>query len=420
MESANRFAGLILAAGYSSRMGAFKPLLTIGDETAMEMAAGTLRKAGIHNVIVVTGFLRERLSPILAAEKITEAFNPDFDRGMFTSIKAGIAKALSGSKAGAEPRETPEGFFLMLVDCPLVPPEVIERMIDQHREQPDAFIVPCFRGKKGHPLFIPAQYAEEILAYEGEGGLKAITNRYEDRLIRLEAGTEAVVLDMDTPEGYKELLEQYSRTGTAEFEAEGELKGKRLFLIRHGEIRQHSEKIFLGQTDIPLSGKGREQAAAAADLLKQHGCSPSRIYVSDLSRTMETAEIISSRLNPQAVLVGESRLRELSLGDWDGRFISEIREKHPEEYQKRGENLLTYKIGHNSENFYDLRYRAMKGFQHILEQEKKAEKPCGDVVIITHSGVINVILSALCHTELEDQFHNYIPVGGIVVMDYSD
>ncbi len=417
MENDNRFVGLILAAGYSSRMGAFKPLLPIGDMTAIERIAVTFKKAGILNLVGVTGFLRERLSSILAKEEITEAFNQNFERGMFSSIKVGITKALSERTRSAGSPETPEGYFLMLVDCPLVPPEVIHLILMQHKEQPDAFIVPCFRGKKGHPLFIPAQYAEEILAYEGDGGMKAITNRYEDRLVRLEVGTEAVVLDMDTPEGYEEVLEYYAKQGNDDHRIEEELKGKRLFLIRHGEICQHKEKIFLGQMDVPLSDRGREQAAKAAVELKQYGISTNRIYASDLSRAWESAEIIRDRLNPQAVLIKEPKLREMSLGDWDGRFISEIRTEYPMEYQKRGEKIPLYKLGNNSENFYDLQYRAMKGLQHILEEERKADNPCDDVVIVAHAGVINVIRSELNHTELDEEIRNYIPNGGIVVIE---
>lgn len=415
--------GLILAAGYSSRMGTFKPLLPIGDMTAIERVSDTLKKAGIHNVIGVTGFQRERLSSIFASEGILEAYNPDFEQGMFTSVKTGIAKAMA--------ELSPEGFFLMLVDCPLVPPEVLERILKKHEENPDAFIVPCFRGKKGHPLFIPVQYAEEILAYEGEGGLKAITNRHEDKLVRLEVGTEGVVLDMDTPEGYREVLECYQKQAE-EPDCEEMLHGKRIFFIRHGEIRQHKEKIFLGQTDIPLSARGREQAAEAAEEIKRYGISANRIYTSDLSRASETAEIIKDSLNqyyrkqelPEKAIrdiemIKMPKLREMSLGEWDGRYIGEIREKYPEEYQKRGANLLTYKLGNDSENFYDLQYRAMKGFQNILEQELEAEDNGKDIVIVSHLGIINVILSNLRHTDLEDEIGNRIPNGGVIVIDYS-
>lgn len=449
---APKVIGLILAAGYSSRMGAFKPLLTIGDMNAVERVSAALRSAGVSRIIGVTGYRRELLSPVFTAEGIEEAYNPDYDQGMFTSIQAGIRKASAGLSADdglfrtQEPEwpKTPDGFFLMLVDCPLVPAEVLKQLLKKHEENPEAFIVPCFRGKKGHPLFIPGQYAEEILAYEGEGGLKAITRRHEDRLIRLEVGMEEVVLDMDTPEGYEEILEFYGRRtasagspATAESAAEPryeiELEGKRLFLIRHGEIRQHREKIFLGQTDVPLSDKGKEQAEMSAEELTRHGVSVSRIYSSDLSRTLETAEIIREHLDktggkpraggdksPGIEVVPVSKLREMSLGEWDGRYISEIRERYPEEYRKRGENLLTYKFGNDSENFYDLQYRVMKGFQSVLRQEREAGDGCRDIVIVAHSGVINVILSGLLHNELADQIGNHIPNGGMILIDDSN
>lgn len=452
-----KFVGLILTAGYSSRMGTFKPLLPIGDKTAIERVSSALKNAGVTRIIGVTGFQRERLSSIFASEGILEAYNPDFDQGMFTSIKAGIAKAMEGSPAEGTVLEAlgagnlpgagsaPEGFFLMLVDSPLIPHEVLELILREHEKNPEAFIVPCFRGKKGHPLFIPAQYGPEILAYDGEGGLKAITSRHEDRLIRLEAGMEAVVLDMDTPEGYQEILEYYENRlkedcGPARQRSAGDeantgleegLKGKRLFLVRHGEIRQHKEKIFLGQTDIPLSEKGREQAASAAEELKRYGVSANRIYTSDLSRAMETAEIIRDSLNLRAVkddqgdgsqnvtVIPEPRFREMALGEWDGRYISEIREKYPEEYRKRGENLLTYKYGNSSENFYDLQYRVIKGFRGILKTEREAEDKERDIVIVSHSGVIGVILSNLRHTDLKNELESRIPNGGMAVLDFT-
>lgn len=449
---APKVIGLILAAGYSSRMGAFKPLLPIGDMAAVERVSAALRSAGINRIIGVTGHRRELLSPVFTAEGIEEAYNSDYDQGMFTSIQAGIRKAAAGLSAddgrfrmqGPGPLKTPDGFFLMLVDCPLVPAEVLKQLLKKHEENPEAFIVPCFRGKKGHPLFIPGQYAEEILAYEGEGGLKAITTRHEDKLIRLEVGMEEVVLDMDTPEGYEEILEFYRRKTdsagspataecTTELRYEEELEGKRLFLIRHGEIRQHREKIFLGQTDVPLSDKGKEQAEMAAEELTRHGVSVSCIYSSDLSRALETAEIIREHLNkigreagaegderPGIEVIPVSKLREMSLGEWDGRYISEIRDRYPEEYRKRGENLLTYKFGNDSENFYDLQYRAMKGFQSVLKQEREAGDGRRDIVIVAHSGVINVILSGLLHNELADQIGNHIPNGGMVLIDYSN
>lgn len=427
MMAPGKTIGLILTAGYSSRMGSFKPLLPIGDRTAIERVSDTLRNAGVETVIGVTGFKRERLSSIFAEKGIIEAYNPDFERGMFTSIRTGVAAAMNDGE------ESPDGFFLLPVDCPLVPPEVLEQILKKHGEEPDSFIVPCYRGKKGHPLFIPFRYAEEILAHDGEGGLKTVTSRHEDRLIRLETGSEAVVLDMDTPEGYQEILENHRKQAAGSGEPDHEdsirsLRGKRLFLIRHGETRQHREKIFLGQTDVPLSDRGREQAAEAAAELIGLDLSAGRIYASDLSRAAETAEIIRKNLarndntrgndRDKVRVILEPRLREMALGEWDGRFISEIRERYPEEYEKRGADLPAYKYGNDSENYYDLQYRAMKGFESILERERGAEDS-RDIVIVSHTGVINVILSNLRRTKLEDEIKTRLPNGGVCMIDYS-
>lgn len=457
------YVGLILAAGYSSRMGAFKPLLPIGDMTAVQHISSAMKRSGISRIIGVTGFQRELLRPLFVSEGIREAYNPDFDRGMFSSVKAGLRAAVSDGAPAP-------GFFLWPVDCPLVPPEVLEQILIKHKEVPGAFIVPCFRGKKGHPLFIPAEFAGEILAYEGEGGLKAVTGRHEDRLIRLETGTEAVVLDMDTPEGYEEILAYYQarEKGIPEGAAfEEEMKGRRLFLVRHGEIRQHREKIFLGRTDVPLSDTGRLQAEYASEKLRQHSVFVNRIYTSDLSRAVETAAIIREGLSrsyeeteetkqkqkrearevegisgrrgievtpgpreievtpePREIeVIPEPGLREMSLGEWDGSYISEIREKYPEEYLRRGNSLLTWKIGNDGENFYDLQYRVMKSFRNILERERNSDhsgRRAGrpkDLVIVSHMGVINVIMSNLLRKDLAEQIKNRIPNGGIVLID---
>lgn len=412
-------AGLILAAGYSSRMGAFKPLLQIGDMTAVERIAAMYRKAGLRTVIGVTGFQRELLSPVLSAADILEAYNPDFPQGMFTSIKAGIVKT-----------EGAEGFFLMLVDCPLVPAEVIRQIWDKHLECPECLIVPCYNGKKGHPLYIPAKFAPEILEHNGEGGLKAITSRHEAELIRLETGCEAVVLDMDTPEGYEELREYWKTRGTDDRCGVGteppdtdwtsRLRGKRLVLVRHGEIRQHKEKIFLGQTDVPLSDQGREQASAAAEELRRRAVKADRIYTSDLSRAAETAALLRDGMGGHGELIPMASLREMALGEWDGCFISEIRERFPEEYRKRGENLLTFKFGNDSENFYDLQYRVMKGFGEIVRQETLDPAGGRDILIVSHAGVINVLTSNLKQIPLEHEINSRLPNGGIIVIDFTE
>ena len=380
-----QFGICILAAGFSSRMGKFKPLLPLNDETVIERVLRVSKAAGIRQRVVVTGYNRKALTPLLEKNEAVEVRNSRFEEGMFTSIQAGVS---------ALPRNL-DGFFVLPVDCPLVTKEVLMALVQSF--EPDKFSVPCYRGKKGHPILIPSMYRKPILQHDGTGGLKAITDKDYGKMKRIEVSEEGVVMDMDTPQAYEDIKEWIAVKGR--FEDFPKLaEGRRFFLVRHGQIRQHKEKIFLGQTDVPLSEKGGLQAEEAADYLAGFSLQTDRIYASDLSRASQTAEILRERTG-LARVVEEKGLREMNLGSWDGRFIREIKEEFPEEYEKRGKNLMTYKQGRGSENFFDLQYRVIKTLICILRKD-----PSPDVILTAHSGVLRAVCNNLAGKDIADSW----------------
>lgn len=88
----NRIGAVILAAGYSSRMGSFKPGLHIGDKTVIARLIASFYDAGIKDIVVVSGHNREVLQSLISGFEVTESYNENFPEGMFTSIQAGIRK----------------------------------------------------------------------------------------------------------------------------------------------------------------------------------------------------------------------------------------------------------------------------------------------------------------------------------------
>ena len=88
-----RFGAVILAAGLSTRMKAFKPLLPVDGRPALEGLIETVKAAGLSDITVVTGYNREALTPELARLGATEAYNENYESGMFSSIQTGLAKA---------------------------------------------------------------------------------------------------------------------------------------------------------------------------------------------------------------------------------------------------------------------------------------------------------------------------------------
>ena len=385
----NRIGAVILAAGYSSRMGSFKPGLQIGGKTVIARLIASFYDAGIKDIVVVSGHNREVLKSLIKGFDVTESYNENFPEGMFTSIQAGVRKT----------DRTLRGFFLIPVDCPLLEKETVYDLVREIKDD-SSFIVPCCRGKKGHPLYIPMKYRDEILSHDGTNGLKGITDKYDDLMIRVETGRESTVLDMDTPAAYEELKEFYERGMKSE--ALSDLaKGRTFYLVRHGQPQQHKDKIFLGQTDVPLSETGRKQAEEAKAKLPGN---IHRIYSSDLKRARETAQIICSEVTEV------KGFREMNLGSWDGRYIEDIRGEFPELYEKRGKNLFSFKTGNKAENFYDLQYRVVKALTDILKKDDSRE-----IFIVAHSGVIRCIENNLKSGSVEDAWQKP-ETGGVRVV----
>ena len=192
---------------------------------------------------------------------------------------------------------------------------------------------------------------------------------------------------------------------------EEKAKRRRLILVRHGETQRHEERVFMGQYDVPLDAEGKEQCTIVGLELQHFDIDTDKIYTSDLMRAVESSEIIAGFLPSRPEVVALPELREMSLGSWDGKFIREIRETYPEEYAARGENLLTYKIDDEAENFVQLQERVMKKVNEII---RSAE---GDVLIVAHSGVNRVIMCSLMEKELKDIFRIEFGRGTYQIME---
>ncbi|MBQ9014627.1 MAG: histidine phosphatase family protein [Firmicutes bacterium] len=417
----SRYGAVILAAGLSSRMKDFKPLLPVDGRPAVTGLAETLRGAGIEDIVIVTGHRREDLQELIRDLRLTEGYNGNYESGMFSSIQTGLAKA-------GESFPEKKGFFLVPVDCPLITIRAIRELMTAADENAPSeemrFFVPTFEGKKGHPLLVPAARIEEIVSYDGDGGLKAITDRSWEQMVRVPVPDEEILLDMDTPEHY-EAIQRFVSYGCQREKLEVLSAMKRIILVRHGETRQHEEPMFIGQYDVPLDEEGRRQAGtlgeALADLIEADvaaeknyvpgvslGREPlpaiEKIYCSDLCRAKETADIIAQRINDTyrrdriwAEVQPLQGLREIDLGPWDGRPIREIREEQPELYERRGADLFTFKTGNRSENFYDMQYRAVAALREILTEDYAR-----NIVIVAHSGVIRALENNLKGLRVDD------------------
>jgi molybdenum cofactor cytidylyltransferase len=194
----SRFAAVILAGGLSTRMEQLKPLLPLGKATITDAAVATFLGLGV-DVYLVVGYRREQIEAGINNNGITIVYNPDFKKGMLTSIQAGVRRLKPGYQA----------FFVLPVDIPLVKPASIKQLIEAGTANPEKIIYPTYNSKRGHPPLIPASLIPEILGWDKEGGLKTFLKMYEKSAFEVPVNDEFILLDIDTPEDYKNLLVRY-------------------------------------------------------------------------------------------------------------------------------------------------------------------------------------------------------------------
>ncbi len=192
-----RIAAILLAAGRSSRMGRLKPLLPFAGDTVLAHVVGELRAAGIDDLRVVVGHRADELMLACAALGVRPEFNPDWDRGMYSSIRTGIA-GLPADVAGT---------LLLPVDVPLVRAATFATIAAAARANDPMILLPTFRGERGHPPFLARRLFPAILAHDGEGGLAALLARHEAETTEIAVVDRGILHDMDRPEDYVRLAE---------------------------------------------------------------------------------------------------------------------------------------------------------------------------------------------------------------------
>ncbi len=163
-----------------------------------------------------------------------------------------------------------------------------------------------------------------------------------------------------------------------------------LYMIRHGETVWNRDLLFTGQSDIELTDRGRAQAAALGRRLA--GVDFTRIYASDLTRALETAQIVSGQ-SAEAV-TADPRLREADFGDWEGASWASLSEKCPDELARWRENPAEIAVP-GGESFRQLLVRTEAAMQDIIASHED-----GNILIVSHAGTIRMYLAAILGADI--------------------
>ena len=190
--------GSILAAGYSSRMGDFKPLVRYDQKPFIEHIIKKLA-AVCDEILIVTGFNRYVLEdnvkaiyngrPIL--KKIDLIHNEKFARGMFSSVQVGLNELFPKMQKD-------DHVMLHLVDQPHIPEAVYEKLAHEARNSALKVILPSYEKKAGHPIILSKSVIEKIIKAPVSGNLRDILKKFHDEISYIEISDESIVQDVNT------------------------------------------------------------------------------------------------------------------------------------------------------------------------------------------------------------------------------
>jgi molybdenum cofactor cytidylyltransferase len=183
---------VVLAAGASERMGGQpKALLrTPEGRSYLQSITDAAKAGGASGVVVVVGPPHgDKIRKSLPAG-VAPTINPKPDRGMLSSVQAGIA-ALPYNALGA---------LVWPVDIPYVRPETVRALLASAGNK---IVIPTHKGQGGHPVRIPRARFGELASLDPDAGLKALIDARPDQVERMEVEDRGVLVDVDTPEDHE-------------------------------------------------------------------------------------------------------------------------------------------------------------------------------------------------------------------------
>ncbi len=190
---------ILLAAGSSIRFRSPKALARIGNRTIIERLLTTLLETKVSEIIVVLGADADAIQSLLPQNpRLKIILNPDHTLGQTSSFKAGLAAVSSDA----------EGVLLFPVDTPFIKHKTIRVLMEVFSKNPFLIVVPTHENKKGHPPIFSRKLFQEFNDLKNSDPISNILRAHEAETLKLPVADEGVVLSLNTPEEFEQLLKR--------------------------------------------------------------------------------------------------------------------------------------------------------------------------------------------------------------------
>jgi len=197
-----KVAGLILAAGLSSRMGKTKQLLKVGGKPLVERVVQEALKSRLDEVVLVLGHragaVREVLSPALNDAGLRIVENPHYREGMGSSIRVGLGAV----------EDSADHVMILLADMPHINAHLINRLLAGYLTSPKTLGAVSVKGRRSHPVILGRAWYRALHDLKGDEGARALFDAFKDAVCLVNAPAAYDDLDLDTPEDYQKALSE--------------------------------------------------------------------------------------------------------------------------------------------------------------------------------------------------------------------
>ena len=197
MPSKKPTAGIILAAGTSTRFGQTKQLFMLKNKCLIEWVLDAALKSRLKQVILVLGHDHQKilweLRPKIQNPRLQVVVNHRYREGQSRSLQAGFIKV----------KDTFPSVMFLLGDQPAVDSNTIDHLLIRFWGSERDICVPVYRGKRGNPTLFSRKYYKHLLDLTGDIGARQLIIRYSDHVLEVEVENPLCFFDIDTEKDLK-------------------------------------------------------------------------------------------------------------------------------------------------------------------------------------------------------------------------
>jgi len=202
----NKTAGIILAAGASTRFGEPKQLLQLKDKCLLEWVLDAALNSELNRIVLVLGYAHQKILQALGEKsqhsKLSIEINPQFKKGQSHSLRAGLSKVKNDFAA----------VMFLLGDQPMLNSATINILLEKFWSAEKDVCVPFYRGKRKTPVIFGRRFYTRLMGIKGDRGARQLIDKNPDKVLTVELDNPLCFFDIDTQQDFENLKRELEKT----------------------------------------------------------------------------------------------------------------------------------------------------------------------------------------------------------------